>query len=164
MSIRIPTLEEFHVYTGAHCFRLWEQVGPHWICPGCGRNKFQILRWTTRFPRSPNSFKDWMAGLHGHHDHSVPTMSNGIPRFPETIICDQCNAADGAAKRKLKLPTNFSFSPTEISAFVVPTPHGKHQINYEMANAIYQAHVLSQPNLQSGTFGSNLARSNHAAQ
>lgn len=135
--MRIPTQEEFLAYKGAHCFRLWEQVGPYWVCPGCGRNKFQLLRWTTRFPRSPNAFEDWMAGLHGHHDHSVPMMSGLTPRFPETIVCDQCNAADGAAKRKLKLPRSFSFSPAEISAFVVAAPHDKHRINYDMANAIY---------------------------
>jgi hypothetical protein len=78
-----------------------------------------------------------MAPLHKHHDHSVELGSNGQPRFPETVVCDQCNAADGAAKRKLKLPNTFSFSPMEIAAFVVATPHAKHTINYELARAIY---------------------------
>nr|WP_255457181.1 hypothetical protein [Polaromonas sp. E19S] len=80
-----------------------------------------------------------MAPLHKHHDHSVEFLSSGQPRFSQTIICDQCNAADGAAKRKLKLPKNFSFSPIEIAAFVVAAPHNKHTINYEMAYAIYLA-------------------------
>lgn len=60
-------------------------------------------------------------------------------RFSMTTICDQCNAADGAAKRKLKLPNNFSFPPREIGFFVKATPHGKHEINYEIAKAIYEA-------------------------
>lgn len=139
MTRRIPTQQEFLAYTGAHTHRLWAEVGPNWICPACFRNKFQILRWTTRFPRSPNAFQDWMAPLHKHHDHSVELCSSGNPRFPQTVICDQCNAADGAAKRKLKLPKNFSFSPAEISSFVISTPHDKHTINYEIANSIYLA-------------------------
>ncbi|MCI5113700.1 MAG: hypothetical protein D3913_10405 [Candidatus Electrothrix sp. LOE1_4_5] len=56
-----------------------------------------------------------------------------------TTICDQCNASDGAAKRKLKLPKNFSFSPQEIGCFVKATPHGKHKIDYEIAKAIYES-------------------------
>ncbi|PKV11380.1 hypothetical protein CVO74_20175 [Xanthomonas prunicola] len=54
------------------------------------------------------------------------------------MICDQCNSADGAAKRRHKLPANFSFSPTEIGSFVTAVPHGAHTINYETALAIYQ--------------------------
>lgn len=84
-----------------------------------------------------------MAPLHRHHDHSVELLSNGQPRFPQTTICDQCNVADGAAKRRIKLPKNFSFSPMEIAAFVVAVPHDKHTINYEMAHAIYLALLLA---------------------
>ena len=145
MSPRIPTPQEFLAYDGAHTHRLWVAVGPNWVCPACHRTKFQVLRWTTRFPRSPHAFQDWMAPLHKHHDHSVEFISNRRPRFTETIVCDQCNSADGAAKRKLKLPKNFSFSPLEIAAFVVAAPHDKHTINYEIANAIYLALSLSLP-------------------
>ena len=136
---RIPTTEEFQKYTGAHCHRLWAEVGDHWICPGCRRNKFQILRWTTRFPNSPSKFQDWHAGLHKHHDHSVPFMSQKKPRFEQTIICDQCNSSDGAAKRKLSLPKDFSFSPFEIMCFVEPKPHGRHVINHEAARQLFQS-------------------------
>jgi len=80
-----------------------------------------------------------MAGLHKHHDHSVSLWSREQPRFPETIICDQCNGADGATKRKLQLPSDFSFSPMELSWFVVPRPHEKHEIIYEAAQSIYDA-------------------------
>lgn len=139
VPIRIPTAEEFAAYQGAHCHQLWKRVGPDWTCPCCHRSKFQILRWTTRFPRTPQRFDDWIAGLHEHHDHSVGWGSSENARFPRTIICDQCNAADGAAKRQLKLPANFSFSPHEISRFVTATPHGKHKLNMEVAAAIHFA-------------------------
>ena len=143
MSQRVPSPEDFFAYNGAHTHRLRAEVGPDWEGPACHRTKFQILRWTTRFPRSPHAFQDWMAPLHKHHDHSVELLSNGQPRFPQTTICDQCNVADGAAKRRIKLPKNFSFSPMEIAAFVVAVPHDKHTINYEMAHAIYLALLLA---------------------
>jgi hypothetical protein len=40
--------------------------------------------------------------LHKHHCH-------GEGRFKPTVICGDCNSADGAAKRKLKLPPNVEF-------------------------------------------------------
>lgn len=86
-----------------------------------------------------------MAGLHKHHDHSVSLLSGEEPRFEQTIICDQCNAADGIAKRKLYLPTRFSFSPNEISWFVVPRPHSPHEIVYEAAKVVYEAARLNYP-------------------
>ena len=109
--VKVPSHEDFATYKGAHCHRLWTRVGPDWICPSCRRSKFEILRWTIRFPRTANRFEDWMTGLHEHHDHARSWVGVGTPRSLPTILCDQCNAADGAAKRRLKLPENFSFSP-----------------------------------------------------
>lgn len=80
----------------------------------------------------------WMAGLHRHHDHSTgDAIDLGQGRFPGTVICDQCNAADGLAKRKLGLPSDFSFSPTEIGRFIIATPYGKHKIDYDKARSVY---------------------------
>ena len=144
MVIRVPTMEEFLAYDGAHTKLLWQRMGPDWRCPSCRRNKYEILRWTTRFPKSAAPYMGWVAPLHGHHDHGSDSPGSGIrSRFPETIICDQCNSADGAAKRKLKLPSNFSFSPMEIGRFVKPQPHGPHTIDYQLAQALYEAIRLS---------------------
>lgn len=142
--MKVPTNEDFNKYTGLHCHQLWADVGEHWICPSCQRSKFEILRWTKRFPGKQYAFMDWVAILHRHHDHSQDYNSLNARRFPQTIVCDQCNSADGVVKRKLKLPKSFSFSPEEISLFVSATPHGKHKINYEMALAIYTALNLEQ--------------------
>lgn len=138
-AVRVPTPEEFAAYKGAHCQQLWARVGPHWTCPSCRRSKFEILRWTMRFPRTAEMFEDWMAALHEHHDHARSWTGVGIVRFQPTVLCDQCNSADGAAKRRLRLPENFSFSPAEIGRFVVSTPHGKHVIDYDLADRIYSA-------------------------
>lgn len=136
-SIRVPTYEDYYHHDGLHYRHLWQEIGDTWTCPGCGRTKYQIMRWAKRFPKSPNSFMGWVAPLHRHHDHSVGYFERGQPRFPQTTICDQCNASDGAVKRKLKLPSNFSFSPQEIALFVLATPHGKHVINFDVALSIY---------------------------
>ena len=136
-GIRVPTYEDYYHHDGLHYRHLWQEIGDTWTCPGCGRTKYQIMRWARRSPKSPNSFMGWVAPLHRHHDHSVGYFERGQPRFPQTTICDQCNASDGAAKRKLKLRSNFSFSPQEIALFVLATPHGKHVINFDVALSIY---------------------------
>lgn len=137
-GVRVPTEAVFRSYTGLHCRQLWAEVGEDYVCPSCKRNKFQILRWTTRFPKGPSPFKGWVAVLHRHHDHSQGFMTRSLGRFPETVICDQCNSADGVAKRKLGLPRDFSFSPQEIGSFVVVTPHGRHRIKFDEAKRIYE--------------------------
>jgi hypothetical protein len=133
----IPTLDDFLKYTGAHTPALWQSVGDTWVCPACRRTKFEQLRWTTRNPRSLDRFKDWIAPLHTHHDHAAGHFGPGRPRFPATVMCDQCNAADGQAKKRLGLPPNFSFSPEEIGRFIVATPHQPHVVDLVLAAAIY---------------------------
>ncbi len=141
MKIKYPTYEEYYNHDGLHYHRLWKSIGDEWICPGCGRSKFQIMKWTRRFPTSPNPFMGWVAALHKHHDHSGDLHELGLTRFPETLICGQCNAADGCAKKKLRLPSNFSFSPPELRSFIQATPHGKHIINFDRALEIFDSLV-----------------------
>lgn len=137
MKIKIPTYEDYQNHNGLNYHQLWNSIGDGWVCPGCGRNKFQIMKWTRRFPNSPNSFMGWVAALHKHHDHSIGFCEPGQTRFPETLICGQCNSTDGVVKRKLKLPSNFSFSTREMNTFIRATPHGRHEINYDLALAIF---------------------------
>ena len=137
-AVKVPTKDEFLAYDGAHCFRLWEKVGAFWRCPSCRRNKFQILRWAARRHQKTNAkFFGWMAGLHRHHDHSAELSGSGSTRFSSVVICDQCNGADGAAKKKLGLPPDFSFSPEEIGGFVIARAHEKHELIYGAAKEIY---------------------------
>ena len=81
---------------------------------------------------------DWIAVLHTHHDHSVGLLERRSPRFQEMVICHQCNVADGQAKRKLGLPSDFSFSPFEIAAFITATPHGRHKYDFDVARRLYE--------------------------
>lgn len=71
-----------------------------------------------------------------HHCHS----ESWPQRFPRTLICGDCNSADGAAKRKLGLPKDWSFTPAELAQFVKVLPYsGKTDIDYEIARKIYEA-------------------------
>lgn len=60
-----------------------------------------------------------------------------LVRFKPTIICYDCNTADGAMKRKLRLPKSFSYAPWEISQFVTATNNAKHQIDHLHAELLY---------------------------
>ena len=81
---------------------LWEGVSEDWRCPACNRKKGEILRKVDGI---------WKGGLHRHHDHSVddPDRYTDKVKFQETIICDQCNHADGLIKSKFAgvMPDTF---------------------------------------------------------
>jgi predicted Fe-S protein YdhL (DUF1289 family) len=142
--LRKPSLEDYENYDGAHCHLLWKSLQEDWRCPACKRTKFEIMRWTKRNPNGRGVFWGWMAGLHKHHDHAIDDEIETRwanrrydldGRFPQTIICDQCNAADGAVKRKFRdiIPVGFSFSPEEISQFITAQPHSPHTIDHDKA-------------------------------
>jgi hypothetical protein len=142
MAIKIPTIEDYRTYDGAHTYQLWNGLSDSWSCPGCGRTKFEIMRWTTRYFKRGigkcSPYKGWMAGLHRHHDHAGEYGSS-FTRFSATIICDQCNSSDGCIKKQLKLPQDFSFSPEEIRQFVTSSLHGRHRIDLAKAQQVYES-------------------------
>lgn len=137
---RLPTEDEIATFSGMHCARLYAKaVAEGWHCPSCGRSARQLIRWTEiRGPSWRARFGDeygmgFSVALSTHHCHAGH-------RFPRTLICGDCNSADGAAKRKLNLPESWSFSPSEIGRFVTTTPHsGKTSIDYEMARRIFDS-------------------------
>ncbi|MGJ7610678.1 MULTISPECIES: hypothetical protein [unclassified Variovorax] len=131
-----PSIEDFRAFDGAHCRRIYARLPEDWRCPSCLRTKFEILRWTTLYPHKPEiSRPGWAGGYHEHHDHAGGKWF--AARFEPTVICEQCNSADSAIKRKLKLPAKFSFSPIEIQRVVTSYAHGKHLIDYQVAHMIY---------------------------
>lgn len=139
---KIPTQQEYKAYDGAHCHVLFRSVSKTWRCPSCNRTKFEIMRWIKR-----NNGMGWLCGLHTHHDHSEEpyiyhgniTLTTNIPRFPHTIICDQCNMVDATIKRRYSdIPRNFSFSPSELQQIIFARPHQPHVVKYLTAYRIYE--------------------------
>jgi hypothetical protein len=153
MAVRVPTIDDYRGFDGAHCFAIWELLGEDWRSQGCSRTKFEIMRWTRHVPNQlahpgAKPYMGWLAAFHRHHDHAADDFRGYLPqeaRFPETIMCDQCNAADGTAKNKLGLPAEWSSTPVEIAQFVTAAPHGRHQIDLDVAAAIYADHTGLNP-------------------
>jgi len=137
---RLPTAAELAAFTGMHCKNLYmPAVASGWACPSCRRSAEELVRWTEI--KGPS----WRARYADEHGMGFTvTMTNhnchGRGRFAETLICGDCNSADGAAKRKLKLPSSWSFSPEEIGQFVIVAAYsGATKIDYNRALALYEA-------------------------
>jgi hypothetical protein len=139
---KLPTTSDLIAFTGMHCANLYQQaVADGWRCPSCWRSAQELVRWTEitgpswRARYGDEFGMGFTVTMARHHCH-------GLGRFQETLICGDCNSADGAAKRKHGLPTNWSFSPEEIARFVSVAPHsGATQIDYALALKIYEAGV-----------------------
>ena len=106
-----------------------------------------------------------MGELHAHHDHmreyvsrrfheisaergkivahvrAAEFIKRAVPfacAFNETIICSDCNAADGRAKRLVGAHPDFSFAPAEIAQFVIASANREHAIDANRARALWQ--------------------------
>lgn len=107
---------------------LWARVGSDWRCPICARSRIELL--------CLNRKGVWHCRhLSLHHDHGCE--AGFAERFARSVICGDCNLADGLAKRRLKLPAAFSFAPDEIARFIKPSPHAAHELDLTTAAAIY---------------------------
>ena len=135
----------------------WAGLPQNWQCPACQRWKPEIVRVT------PNGVL--LCQLVNHHDHTGDLVKrrvakNGLPsegrdrtevlkavelcrplaeRFWPTMICGDCNIAEGQAKVKLAgtIDPDFSFSPVEIARFVRAKPNAAHEIDVEVAKALW---------------------------
>ncbi len=138
--VKIPTIEDFEKYRGGHTFKKWRALPSDWRCPVCGRSPFELLTWTKSKTGygAPMGEYQWLAPLHEHHDHRTDGYAIA-PRFLSTLICSDCNHAEGRAKRRLHLPKWFSFSPMELRHFVTGSPHNGVKIDLDRAREIYEA-------------------------
>jgi hypothetical protein len=138
---RVPTAAEIAAFDGLHCSTTYRwAVANGWQCPCCDRTAHELIRWSDiRGPTMRRCYGDeygmgFTISFAHHHCHGY----DGQKRFPTTLICGDCNAADAAAKRKLPLPEIWSFSPEEIRQFVRVTPHsGRTVIDYDKAWDIF---------------------------
>jgi hypothetical protein len=136
--VKIPTREDFESYRGRHTFKKWRTLPAGWCCPACGRTPFELLTWTqskTGYGVPVGEYQ-WLAPLHEHHDHRIDGYAIA-PRFAATLICSDCNHAEGRAKRRLCLPKWFSFSPAELRLFVTGSPHNGVTIDLNRTQEIY---------------------------
>ncbi len=149
--LKTPTFEDLEAYRGGHTRKLWAVLPRDWRCPACSRSRFEILTWTKSITGYgvPIGEYQWLAPLHGHHDHRSDA-AGATPRFPATVICSDCNNADGRAKRQLALPAYFSFSPAELHQFVTGYPHNGVVIDLDRATGVYEMVIRFWPPLPPG--------------
>lgn len=136
----------------------WADVRRDWHCEACQRRKPEIARL------SDNGVL--LCQLEWHHDHlrdhakralrplidnedrtpealalrrGVDVCKDLTMRFFTTLICNDCNAAEGQAKNRLNglIPSHFSFSPGEIARFIRVAPNRMHTIDEDAAREVW---------------------------
>ena len=151
-EVKTPTWEEYKAYLPEHGNPQWSRIRDDWQCRGCGRTKFELLRWTQRRKRvrTCKPYMGWNAAVYFHHDHME---GFGLKRFRRTLVCDHCNAVDNKVRQNIlswfpdadghrsRIHPNFSFSPHEIRQIITPRPHAPHDYNFTAAWEIYRAIV-----------------------
>ncbi len=145
-----------------HINKWWVRTSPLWMCPVCNRNKSQIVKL--------NKHGDLSGQLHEHHDHMsellklvfdsisseresriagidslkfIEKISFALSAYENTIICSDCNKADADAKKLVNADKYFSFSPRDISTFIIVKNNAEHSIEKEKALECY----LNQENI-----------------
>lgn len=138
----------------------WAAAWSAWSCPCCRREKPQIARL------SPGGVL--LCRLEFHHDHigdlakrifreriqrsddrdiniqvsrAKDALMPLVERFEPTLICIDCNLAEGRAKLELtkEIGTHFTFTPSEIATFITVAPNRTHEIDLEKARAAWLA-------------------------
>ena len=137
----------------------WASVPPDWSCPACWRKKPQIVRLSgsgvliasldlhhdhltdvLRARLQQEVGPDWITKIPEQSRHIVKRAEKLVARFEPTLVCPDCNCADGVAKSHLPLiDRNFSFRASEIKSFIRSAPNREHQIDDDAARAIYDA-------------------------
>jgi len=149
-------LKEKFSATDVHFNRWWILTPTTWRCPACNREKQDIVKI--------NKHGHLSGILHEHHDHMKDLvkekfeeyavscdeaiadklaekfaikLSFALSAYDNTIICSDCNAADAKAKKLVATHKSFSFSPSDISKFIIVTANKEHQIDKEQALEIW---------------------------
>jgi hypothetical protein len=124
-------------------------VDRDWRCPACYRNKREIAR----IDKNGNL----LCALVWHHDHfcdcfdthvgpevkaewaARSAMLASFVRFPNTLICNDCNVCEPYAKNIVGAPAEFSFAPYEIAGFIDVGNNRPHTVNSDNAKKAYEA-------------------------
>ncbi|HCE1882529.1 hypothetical protein [Vibrio parahaemolyticus] len=137
---------------GAHLNKWWVMTPVGWQCPCCKRSKGEIVRL--------NKNNYLTCQLHEHHDHMKDVVKElfesfsikqniivadelsekfavktafSLSAYDNTVVCFDCNKADADAKKIVNAHKSFSFSPKQISEFLIVTANKEHQIDVHKA-------------------------------
>jgi hypothetical protein len=138
----------------------WASTWTLWSCPCCRREKAQIARRSgggvllCRLEFHHDHLADFAKRIFSEHNQRGEDQETNIQvgrakealmlfveRFERTLICIDCNLAEGRAKLALakEIDGNFTFAPSEIASFVGVAPNRLHSIDIEKARLAWLA-------------------------
>jgi hypothetical protein len=83
---------------------------------------------------------NWISRIAPGIAHFEKLGSQMLARFAPTLVCLDCNAADGVAKKwSPRIPRDFSFRPSEARRFITPVANGEHSVDVTAALEIFEA-------------------------
>lgn len=156
MSPQTRQLVKAHGAVRADMTMWWAYTSQDWTCPACQRTKSEIVRLNTK--------NELMCRLVEHHDHMQDLLikrfiaisvsrnevvadesaerfakrsTSMVSSYDNTIICEDCNAADANAKKAAGADKYFSYAPSEIGKFVIASPNVSHKIDPKIALEIW---------------------------
>ena len=136
----------------------WALTEQFWYCAGCGRSKNDCFRLSKRgillaklelhhdhmrdrlWPRADELLGlDWRERIPGASE-VMDIIRDLVSRFSVALICSECNAAEGKAKKAIPdAHPRFTFTAQEIRQFVMARPGQEHEIDGAQASEIWQA-------------------------
>jgi len=138
----------------------WALCAQYWICPACRRHKDDIFRLSKRgillaklelhhdhmrdcvWPRVRELFgNDWLETRPKSSITILDYIRELTSRFGVSLVCSECNSADGKVKTRFRdeIDSRFSFTAQEIGTFVLPASSKDHEIDYEQAYSAWEA-------------------------
>lgn len=159
-GVESPLSERIRARHGVTDFEMnsnWVGSSQDWICPCCGRSKFQVSRVGKK--------GQILAKLVVHHDHMgeamkaafhsafevagtrveqidgwrlVERMGDAFAAYAEVLVCEDCNNADTEAKKIAGSPSYFSFSIGQIRRFISSADHRPHLVEPARAGAVWE--------------------------
>lgn len=138
--------------------RSWAATWTGWTCPCCGRSKPQIARLASsgtvlchleqhhdhleEFLKRRFSAVDLQSDERNHRiqiSHAEAALRPLVERFERTLICVDCNLADGRVKLALRdeVDSHFTFTPSEIVEFITVSDNHIHEVNITTAHSIW---------------------------
>ena len=154
-----PLSERIRAQHGVADFEMnsnWVGSSQDWICPCCGRSKFQVSRVGKK--------GQILAKLVVHHDHMgeamkaafhsafeaagtrveqidgwrlVERMGEAFAAYAEVLVCEDCNNADTEAKKVVGSPSYFSFSIGQIRRLIRSGDHRPHLVEPAKAEEVW---------------------------
>lgn len=144
---RTPTAHELMEFDGepgdsADLYAYAMQIG--WRCPSCRRTAHECVRWTRinelswRIEHRDEFMMGFTVELRRYACRAWELNRTWRRRFEPVVICSDCEKINYYAKRRLRLPQAFNFSPEEIEHFSLCLRHsGYTEIDYGLAYKMY---------------------------